>query len=240
MSTFALGDPHGQYNELIELLSFIAPTKKDKIIVLGDFVDWGPDTNKVVEFLFEERYRIRTLTGNHERMLINGYKHYKRNEKDQVFNLWYSQGGRQTLESFNDEIPEEYLYWMDNKLRYKVQDENNIYVHAGLTPGKLRSYSHFDMTWIRDEFINSDFDFKKTVIFGHTCNQDISPIPTLEMSKYGGKPFYPIIRPGKIGIDCGIGTRLCAYCPEDKMFYFCENKDLSCRKISYNQLIKSY
>ena len=38
----AIGDVHGCYDELLELLTVIYPTPKDCLVFLGDLVDRGP------------------------------------------------------------------------------------------------------------------------------------------------------------------------------------------------------
>jgi serine/threonine protein phosphatase 1 len=69
----------------------------------------------------------------------------------------------------------------------------HLFVHAGLRPGiPLSGQLPEDLLWIRDEFIDSDWDFGKTVVFGHT-------------------PFRkPLFQRNKIGIDTGMvyGGRL--------------------------------
>jgi serine/threonine protein phosphatase 1 len=59
-------------------------------------------------------------------------------------------------------------------------------VHAGLRNGiPLEKQTADDLVWIREEFIYSEQDFGKRVIFGHT-------------------PFVrPLVLPNKIGIDTG-------------------------------------
>ncbi|MBN2560999.1 MAG: metallophosphoesterase [Phycisphaerae bacterium] len=44
-----IGDIHGCYDELRDLLDVISPTRDDKIIAIGDLVDRGPDSEKVLD-----------------------------------------------------------------------------------------------------------------------------------------------------------------------------------------------
>jgi serine/threonine protein phosphatase 1 len=133
------------------------------------------------------------LKGNHELMLQN----YLSGE-DKLSFLY--NGGEATLRSYmkaggvNDAhlIPPEHLEFFDN-LRLYYETEDYIFVHGGLKANiPLEDQDEWDMLWIRDEFIYSDFDFGKRVIFGHT-------------------PFRePLILDNKIGIDTGAvyGNRL--------------------------------
>ncbi|MBW2174568.1 MAG: serine/threonine protein phosphatase, partial [Deltaproteobacteria bacterium] len=67
----------------------------------------------------------------------------------------------------------------------------------------LEEQDVWDMLWVRDEFIYSDFDFGKRVIFGHT------PFPK------------PLVFDNKIGIDTGAvyGNKLtCVELPAVKFY----------------------
>ncbi|MBI3941596.1 MAG: metallophosphoesterase [Chloroflexi bacterium] len=70
MKRLIIGDIHGCYRELQELLDKAAPSAQDEIIALGDLVDRGPDSPLVLDF-FRRNERARTIMGNHER------KHYR-------------------------------------------------------------------------------------------------------------------------------------------------------------------
>lgn len=61
-----VGDIHGCYDELQELLSKAGAGEDDEIIALGDIVDRGPDTPRVLEF-FRARAKSMSILGNHER-----------------------------------------------------------------------------------------------------------------------------------------------------------------------------
>jgi hypothetical protein len=60
--------------------------------------------------------------------------------------------------------------------------EEYVFVHAGLRPRiPIAEQSPEDLLWIRHEFIESDSDFGRTVVFGHTP----FPEPLLEKNKIG-------------------------------------------------------
>src|SRR4051812_9682650 len=68
--TIAIGDIHGCDAALAALVAAIAPQPNDTLVVLGDFVDRGPNTRGVIDQLIElsQRCRLVTLLGNHEEM----------------------------------------------------------------------------------------------------------------------------------------------------------------------------
>lgn len=68
-----IGDIHGCYAELQDLLELAGLSEEDAIIALGDIVDRGPDTPGVLDF-FHQRSNARTLMGNHERKHIRSFQ----------------------------------------------------------------------------------------------------------------------------------------------------------------------
>lgn len=73
MKQLIIGDIHGCYAELIDLLDRAGITSDDEIIAVGDLVDRGPDSPRVLEF-FRNNPRARSLLGNHERKHIRSYR----------------------------------------------------------------------------------------------------------------------------------------------------------------------
>jgi serine/threonine protein phosphatase 1 len=64
--TVIIGDIHGCWDELQALLDAVAPAHHDTIIAIGDLVDRGPDSEKVLA-LFRDTPNAVSLMGNHER-----------------------------------------------------------------------------------------------------------------------------------------------------------------------------
>ncbi len=70
MQTLVIGDIHGCFVELQALLEKAGLSGSDQIITTGDFIDRGPETPQVVDFI-RRTPNFRTLMGNHE------YKHLR-------------------------------------------------------------------------------------------------------------------------------------------------------------------
>jgi serine/threonine protein phosphatase 1 len=66
VSTFVIGDIHGCFTELCDLLEAAALTSDDHILAVGDLVDRGPDPMGVLRF-FRTYAHAATVAGNHER-----------------------------------------------------------------------------------------------------------------------------------------------------------------------------
>ena len=87
---------------------------------------------------------------------------------------WLQNGGLTTLGSFGlslfdwDRIPEPYRAFLAS-LPLWAEDEQRIYVHAGLRPGvALERQDAQDLLWIREPFLGADHDFGRLVVHGHT------------------------------------------------------------------------
>ena len=72
MRNLAIGDIHGCYRSLAALESFANFMPDDRIITLGDYVDRGPDSKSVIEWLIERdaNANLIGLRGNHELMML--------------------------------------------------------------------------------------------------------------------------------------------------------------------------
>lgn len=64
--TVIIGDIHGCYEELVQLIDVAGVRDEDLLLSVGDLVDRGPKPLEVIE-LFRARPASRVLMGNHER-----------------------------------------------------------------------------------------------------------------------------------------------------------------------------
>ena len=51
MRTLAIGDIHGCRNALVALMKAVQPTKDDRLVYIGDYVDRGPDSQGVIDWI---------------------------------------------------------------------------------------------------------------------------------------------------------------------------------------------
>ncbi len=187
---FVFSDIHGCFDKFNTLMDKVSISfKEDTVVFLGDYIDRGPNSFEVVEFLIglkRQHKNLIFLKGNHEDMFLK----YLSGTDRLVF---LANGGQQTLESYmnrnirtNDGlVPSDHFDFLESLILYH-ETEDFIFVHAGLKDNvPLKEQDPEDLLWIRRSFIESEHDFGKLVIFGHT------PLPEA------------LILPNKIGIDTG-------------------------------------
>jgi len=150
-----------------------------RYVFLGDYVDRGPDSKRVVDIIKKIPGEVVTLRGNHEQLLLDAIAN-----QDGMVN-WLLNGGGTTLKSFGVDtpasIPATYLKFFEDMI-FMYEDEHRYYVHAGFMPGTpVTEQTPFNMMWIRDKFLYSGFDFGKLVVHGHT--PEYSGIPDLRKNR---------------------------------------------------------
>lgn len=157
----AIGDIHGHYSQLLELWEKLQKEttidfEKDEFVWLGDFVDGGPDTKKVLDFLIalKDKPNHHMLYGNHEDLMMDAF-----NPRHPVYGdyyLWWNQGGEATLNSFkpkqslvspteweryqraimqNEDIIDKKYFDFINGLKMFYETEDYFFVHGGVHPG---------------------------------------------------------------------------------------------------------
>ncbi len=128
-----VGDVHGCAKTFHKLIrNKIRPDEEDELILLGDYINKGPDSKGVLDFLMELKRtvgKLVTLRGNHEQNLLDGLK-YRWEEI-----AFRNKGGTETIRSFGvhdiHEIPEKYISLIA-AMPYYYETEEFLFVHAGL------------------------------------------------------------------------------------------------------------
>lgn len=157
MKRYVVGDIHGCYDELIELYYKIDEHSNGdfRMIFVGDYVDRGPDSKKVVDFVMKMQKRGDiALMGNHEDMLLSG-------------DFTYAEA---TLRSFNSsfmELPDYVTDWMRTLPLY-YEDDTIIVAHAGADPAfPMDQQKRSILLWYRYEERGPAF-MGKHFYHGHT------------------------------------------------------------------------
>lgn len=199
---YVMADIHGQYGMLMDMLEKLELNSKDRLYILGDLTDRGPEPVAVIRYLMGES-KARLIRGNHDQMLID-YFAGKPGAKER----WTrpNNGGQATLDALMT-IPaqerHDIIDWLASLPLYLLHDEY-ILVHAGLRmrphaslPDLLSQQELDDYIWIREDFYKQPAVEGHTVIFGHTRT------PRLWGCNDTNTIWHDPIHKDKIGIDCG-------------------------------------
>ena len=170
--TFVVGDIHGCLDQLKALMAQLSLRRNDELLFIGDYIDRGPDSKGVVDYVLELRKsrpgKVTCLMGNHEWMLLNHL-----DGSDPV--SWLQNGGAATRASYGgeDQIPYAHLEFF-HSLSPLHRTEAYLFVHAGIRPGvPLEAQSTEDMLWIRREFYLYPGRFDPPIVFGHTPLREV-------------------------------------------------------------------
>lgn len=231
MRIYAVGDCHGCFYTLLDLMNKLPLESGDKLIFVGDYIDRGPHSKQVVEYVksLTDAGQAIALMGNHEKMCIDTYT-----GSGYWGQTWMQNGGDTTIDSYDtrsederkhpkifDEearnewlanlprVSKEHVEWMQSLPLYHI-DGDYMFVHAGIDPEvEIEYQTEDDMLWIRGKFINYEMALPKRIVFGHT------PFETAQVLS------------NKIGIDtaCVYGNRLTAICIDSGTLYSADHND---------------
>lgn len=202
--TIAIGDVHGCAEEFEELLNLLMLKEDDRVIQVGDLVNRGPDSHRVIELA--RIYKIEAIIGNHELRLLTA----RRENRPDILKDY----DKQTIDQLT---PEDWEY-LERLPKFKYDGiRDTVIVHGGFLHNQPWQTQHVDVTTsiqVIDKYgkpaKRSDAPDAKPwaeywnappfVVYGHT------PRPNIAYHQ------------GAIGIDtgCVYGGHLTAYVLEDK------------------------
>jgi len=190
MRLYAIGDVHGRLDLLRAAAERIAvdmaPAQgiEGRTILLGDYVDRGPHSAGVIEFLSSGAFPtpVVTLRGNHEEVFL------KFLEDASVLDSWRKFGGLETLHSYGvpvaaamrgggyeearrallELIPPSHIEFLA-ATKPSISFGDYFFCHAGVRPGvPLDRQVTDDLFWIREDFLRHEGAYEKTIVHGHT------------------------------------------------------------------------
>lgn len=191
---YAVGDIHGRADLLASMMEKLEAAHPEEavadarpiVIFLGDYVDRGPDSRKVVDLFLDQRprgFERRFLLGNHEAAML-AFMQNPQKTRD-----WLASGGMSTLISYGVQPPSlgasgealrqiaeqlfermgpAHLEFFKSLERYVVQGDY-VFVHAGVNPDKrLEAQTDEELLWIRKRFLEGRKTWDHVVVHGHT------------------------------------------------------------------------
>ena len=187
---FAIGDVHGHFDKLMRLMRFCREfarqsSQAPRFILLGDYIDRGPDSRGVLEYLCSRPPDVSAIIGNHEDMLLQGL------DDPRAADLWLQNGGYETLNSYRashaSEIPMAHIELI-RSMPVCIDDGVRLFVHAGIDPANIEGRNRQVLLWTR-KHPDGRAILPRLVVHGHT--------PT-----YSRKPE---LLPNRLNLDTGAG-----------------------------------
>lgn len=195
---WAIGDVHGRLDLLKPLTEAImadaiaSPAQRTMVILLGDYIDRGPESRGVIQYLSglptDAGIEWRFLKGNHEEAML------KFLDDPSFGSNWCEYGGDAALASYglrppemrhqaqawarvsadlNHKVTSAERAFLDN-LEFSISVGDYFFAHAGARPGlPLHRQSERDLLWVRNTFLQSDVPFEKVVVHGHTPTSQV-------------------------------------------------------------------
>jgi serine/threonine protein phosphatase 1 len=141
--TFVIGDIHGAHRALVQCLQRANFNySRDHLISLGDVADGWPETRQCIDELLKIK-NLTYLLGNHDFWTLEWM------QSGHVDEVWFGQGGKATIESYEGNVPPAHLDFLKNALRY-FQLGEKVFVHAGIEPHKpLETQTLQTLLWDR-------------------------------------------------------------------------------------------
>ena len=216
---YAVGDIHGRADLLREMHRLIAedaatltPGTSKFVVYLGDYVDRGLESRRVVDLLINDPlqdFQAVHLLGNHDAWLLSFLV------DPAIGQIWLRYGGDATMHSYGvqfgtpqddsgfyeqlqshlrQRIPRRHVEFLQS-LELSFQSGDYVFVHAGVDPARpLHQQTADDLLWIREPFLSCRLDLGCVVVHGHTVEPE------------------PIVRANRIGIDTGACWTGCLTC----------------------------
>lgn len=130
--TLVIGDIHGAYKAVTQLLERAKVTPQDHLIFLGDYVDGWGQSPEVIDYLISLKatHNCLFLRGNHDDLLMNWLKTGQYSEE------WFNHGGRVTMESYQkltDAKRQVHILFLESLENYYLSEDNRLFTHAGFT-----------------------------------------------------------------------------------------------------------
>jgi serine/threonine protein phosphatase 1 len=187
---------------------------EDTLVFIGDYVDRGPDSRGVIDYLLDLKNLRRCvfLRGNHEAMFMDWLGIGPSGGPPVPMRAWFeTHGGEATLRSYGvattgllarwrlrsraalDRIPPHHRAFLE-QTRFSYEDDHAYYVHAGFRPDRAPADQEpEDLLSIREGWVDQVHPLDKPVVHGHT------PTP------FDGGELEPRLLPHRINLDTGCG-----------------------------------
>jgi predicted phosphodiesterase len=189
MRTILVGDIHGCLEELVELLDKVALSSGDRLVLLGDFFDRGPDPAGVVRLA--RSLGAEGVLGNHDEKHLRWHKHSVKKRADPARST--PKGMSPEQERDNAALSDEDVAWLEALPIALDVGHGFVAVHGGFEPGKSlgqQNPNHVIRCWWADPlgryaagftapercvFWAEMWDGPVSVVYGHSVHSLSTP-----------------------------------------------------------------
>jgi len=146
---YVIGDIHGAFLALKEVINQVKPATNDTLIFLGDYVDGWSDVVPLLNFLIDLQHRHHCIfiKGNHDELFLNYLKTNTFNEE------WLKHGGQSTIDAYaqiDETTKVKHIKFLENLNNYYLDNHNRLFIHAGYTNPKGVDYEYFSKLFYWD------------------------------------------------------------------------------------------
>lgn len=213
MRTFCIGDIHGAYLSLLNLLEQVNfDYDNDILIVLGDVCDGWSQTPESIELLLKIKNLIY-IQGNHDEWVIKFLNIPIPKYTDPIYDSyasWFHHGGKATLDAYEKypELIDKHIQFLSSSPIYYIDENNNLFIHAGYQPGCVNEDGTLKMGPLYKDIYLWDRHFWNNAYTGKNVAKHFNKVyightPTLNYPNNKGEHLKPIIRKNVINIDTG-------------------------------------
>jgi serine/threonine protein phosphatase 1 len=206
----AIGDVHGCRDELAALLDRLAPTAADRIVLLGDLINRGPDGPGVIALA--RACGAVSLLGNHELRLLD----YRRRAQRAEAKARLRETDEATLAVLSEE---DWAFMAAMPLTYEAPEYQTVLVHGGFLPGTPWKDQPAEVVCRIQVIDTQGRPGKRGEMPGAKPWADLWTAPPFVVYGHTSRPEI-FARPGSVGIDtaCVFGGMLTAYVLPERRF----------------------
>lgn len=180
---YIIGDVHGCFNTLLELIKQFPDKEKSQICFVGDVIDRGLFSCDVVELIIQNNYKM--VMGNHERRLLSNKDFFLKNKIPFDTSWFYNNGGEETYRS--------YLIQSINFREKHIEFLESIPVYLEFKDHKNQNGEHLVVShsavgkfWDKRNDDSLKEEFKKYVLSGRGDTMQVEGI----FNVYGHTPVF--------------------------------------------------
>jgi len=128
--TLVIGDIHGAYLALEQVMERAQVTNQDNLIFLGDYVDGWSQSREIINYLIrlKETNNCIFIRGNHDTWCEDWLNSGNANA------VWLLHGGQSTVDSYvsvSGIEKEKHLEFFKGMINYHIDGQNRLFIHAG-------------------------------------------------------------------------------------------------------------